>query len=137
MPRVSSSELISALYSDTCQKRIEWKKANVEANNLYPTIDIIRAFKTNIDSRITGTYFIAIEYIVNRYDPDFDFMNKESAYFVAFVSDGVVGEEFHEQGFPLSADIKELVEEIAFRVSGASTKIRNFLRHRKDSEHQQ
>lgn len=133
MPLDNSAELISALYVDTRNDEIKWHNANYEATRLYPTLDIIRAFKTNVGDSLSGDYFLAVEYLVFRYNPDFDFRSKESGYLVAFVSGDIVGKEYCEAGYPSPIDIKELIDEIAFHVSNADIKINNFLHKRKSS----
>lgn len=133
MPPDNSAELITALYIDTRNEEIRWHNASDDARYLYPTLDIIRAFRTNIDDRRGGDYFLAVEYLVFRYNPDFDFRSKESGYLVAFVSGDIVGKEYYEAGYPSPIDIKELIDEIALHVSNADIKINNFLHQRKSS----
>ena len=129
MQQNSGSELVSILYKDTKNRSITWVEDKYEASKLYPLLDIIRAFNTRILPH-TEDYFYVIEYIVPRYNPDFDRFYNEAAYLLAFVSRGVIGKEYFENGYPDPIDIRPLIEEIALQVSDATNTINRFIQER-------
>lgn len=135
MQKVDDAEIITRLWSDTYNEILQWEIAITEPLLHFPVLKVIRAFKTKT-GEMGDDYFLAIEYIMQRYDPEFDTRYGEPAYLVALVGRGVVGHVITESGFPDTLDLAPLLDMIAYQASNASTVLNGFLNRKRDYDKQ-